>query len=105
MKCNEMGEGEGHGVAERMIQVFGNRSQRSFLSSVISVKIDLAKVTKLGKIKLTMWVREDNDLGELLGIAKTIETIKRSVKCVGEFMKNALVRSNEANELGDLFRF
>lgn len=99
-----MDEGEGHGVAERMIQVFGNRSQRSFLS-VISVKIDLAKVTKLGKIKLTMWVREDNDLGELLGIARTIETIKRSVKYVGEFMKNAFVRSNEANELGNLFRF
>lgn len=62
-------------------------------------------MTKLGKMKLTMQVRENNDLGELLGIAETIKTIKRSVKRVGEFMKNALIRSNEANELGNLFRF
>lgn len=60
-------------------------------------------MTKLNKMKLT--IREDKALGELLGITGTIKTIKRSVKGVGEFMKNALIRSNEANELGNLFRF
>jgi len=40
-----MGEGEGHGVAERVIQIFGNRPWRSSLHRS-PIKIDSAKWPK-----------------------------------------------------------